>query len=262
MQPSIENHPTPARKIYDVEQVTSHIVSNVIKKSPETLRGRKCGDGRDRSSFIEAIFGSDLGYVFAAQSALRSLEKIDTGKEKDVIQATFEAVADSGQIFIHTDKHHGNEATLIGGCGANGVARRNLDGFGITDTDIEALDEVLATLDSQGKVEKDIYEGDHIEGAVLVVHGRDYGVRAMDVKNNTSVFIVQKDLVEDRFKQIAKNLSQKFDIEEGLLLERLLQSWNTHTGIIGGELAKLPDGTPLPTYQVAFDEQGKPVVSQ
>jgi hypothetical protein len=127
-----------------------------------------------------------------------------------------------------------------------------MDTFGLVQEDFAALDETLGELQQQGKVERAVYDGNHIEGAALLVHGTDIGVKAMDKVNNTSVFVLQVEMIQDRFTQIAKELAPQYGTAEKELFARMMERWQGQTGVIAANLAKLPDGTPLPMYDVSF----------
>jgi len=248
----------PVRRPYSIEKATTHIQSNIIQKTSRSMEGRKCGDGRDGQEFIEAIFGSDLGYGFAAQAALRDMGKVVPGKEAEALQSTLALVAgESGKTYVHTDNHQGNEGQLYGGCGANRVARENMLGFGLIPDDFTALDGVMKNLDEQGKVEKAVYKGNHIEGAVVLVKGRDFGIKANDQKENTSVFVATVDLIEDRLRLIARSLAPEYGVEENTLYDKIHIRWAAQTEIIRLNLAKIGENL-LPVFTAEFSSTGEP----
>ncbi|NMB84033.1 hypothetical protein GYA28_01970 [Candidatus Roizmanbacteria bacterium] len=248
----------PIRETYSREKVFTHIQKNLIRKTPETLVGRKCGDGRDDQNFMEALFGSDLGYVFACQAGLRDMEALKDKQPLTSITSILDLVSGNGDIYIHTDDHDNNEQSFIGGCGANKVARKHAEEFGITDDDFRALDGFLS--ENSNRIKKAVYRGGHKEGAVLIVSGKDYGVRGNDTENGTSVFVVQSDMVYDRLRQLTQSLSREYGLDEKELYTKIEERFKKQMGIIGDELAKLPDGTPLPSYSITFEADGTPIV--
>lgn len=257
-----EQKKPPVRQPMTELTFTSHIKDNIIKRTdPSAQIGRKCGDGRDEQNYMEAIFGSDLGYAFAAQAALRDLGKLKESKEGNALRKTLSIVAGEGQTYIHTDDHLGNEEQLFGGCGANKVARSNSSLFGLTQEDFSALDVVMEELNNNGKVERAVYKGDHNEGAVALVKGRDFSVRANDVKQGTSVFVATIDLIEDRLHDIAQKLSKDYETTEDELFRAMHARWQTQTEIIRKNLAHIK-GVALPVYTVEFSDTGEPSITK
>lgn len=209
--------------------------------------GRKCGDDRDKQKIAEAIFGADLGYVFGTQAALRQFNVFESNTEEEAINQTFEIVADGGLNYIHTDDGFSfNKDPYIGGCGANKVARKHKQEFGLIDTDFTALDNCIQN--RQNRLQQAVYTGGHSAQGVIRLWGDGHGIVSNDSLNQSSVFVLTPDLILQRIQKIATELADVYGINQKQLFNQIVSHCKNHSKIISGELAK-----GLPVFDVIID---------
>lgn len=241
------NPPSPDRT-----KISTHIQKNLIPISNQTM-GRRCGDGRDNQSIAEAIFGADLGYLYAAIAAMREVyeeqeKEIDAQKILYAVDKIVSKETD-GVIFVHTDNHN-DPGAIAAGCGFNKLARTNLK-FGLRDQDFRDVDSYLLEKQASGKLNHAVYTGAHTETSVLIIHSSDYSVKASDPSTGVSTFVLQKSLVDQECQLIAEELGTQFSIDASLLFDTLHRWLEKQT-----EETRLALAKDLPIYTVYIDKDG------
>jgi hypothetical protein len=148
------------------------------------------------------------------------------------------------------------------GCGHFGQILKDFVAYNLQKKDVEFLEEKLKFL-QKNNVLPVILEGDHNEGAVLIVKG-SFGVypRFMietdEGEKEVSVFVYQQTLVDERHRILAKKLIEDkavklFDnLDEEYLYEVLSEEGEIHLLETVSRLA-----SDLPLYEVVFDHSGR-----
>lgn len=212
------------------DQVKQHAAQNLIPISNDTL-GRRCGDGRDDQNIAEAIFGADLGYLYASIVAVRSMDEELATKEKvlELLEkvATVISQETAGEIYVHTDNHSDQTAIALG-CGFNKQARIN-SAYGLLPIDFEAIDEFLATKKDANMLNQAVYTGSHTEGSVVIVRSDNASIKANDVAHGTSVFVLQESLVLKRLHDIAESLATAYNLDVQALESELARVFQKQT---------------------------------
>ena len=230
----------------DTNTLQDYIKNNLISINSESL-GRRCGDGRDSQNIAEAVFGADLGYIYASIAAIHELNN-NTDIQTVVKTVIDEITKDtSGDIYIHTD-NHANPAVLAGGCGFNKQARNN-NKFGLKEEDFKIIDTELNKAKEHGNLNQIVYTGEHKEQAVIIVHSEYYSVKANNSESNMSIFVVQNSLIQQRLKNIALALSKMIGTDTDTVLKTLIKWWGIQT-----EETRLALATDKPVYTVTIDK--------
>lgn len=218
---------------YTQDQIQQHMAHNllVIDDAP----GRRCGDGRDGQGIAEALFGSDIGYFAAALPAMRETAQKESRSILNTQEELFEALdtivqtvsGPDEKVYVHTD-NHAEPDVVAGGCGFFKLMK-TVPEYGINPEDVKAIIAYLSKKQDEGKLVQAVYEGSHQEGAVVVVRSDSHSVRGNDMKNGTSVFVLQQTLVLEHLEDIASKLSQKYGLNKEQLSESMINWFNTQT---------------------------------
>jgi len=244
-------------------------VQLLVKENSYKVNGKnkffsRCIDGRYKNeSKVEenlpalAIPGADLGEL-----ALIIASANDFGLEIDyekVFESLIDVIGKLKKFSYHTDFYHGG---LVLGCGHFNQILKNFSAYNLKKNDVEFLDKKLRFLEKKG-VLPIVLEGDHKEGAVLIVKG-NFGVYPRFVieteegKKEVSVFVYQQTLIDQRHRVLAKKLIENkavklFDnLDEEYLYEVLSEEANIHFLETVNRLA-----SDLPLFEVFFDNFGR-----
>jgi len=220
--------------IYTQDQIQQHVARSllVINDAPS---GRRCGDGRDGQGIAEALFGSDIGYFAAALPALRETAQresrsiLNTQKELfDALNTIVQTVSGPEEkVYVHTD-NHAEPDIVAGGCGFFKLMK-TVPEYGMNTKDVKAIIAYLSNKQDEGKLIQAVYEGSHQEGAVVVVRSNSHSIRGNDMKNGTSVFVLQQTLVLEHLEDVASKLSQQYGLNKEQLSESMINWFNTQT---------------------------------
>lgn len=220
----------------------------------------RCIDGRysaDQDSAL-AYPGADLGelaLVYATANHYGFEVDRDT-----VLTVYLKLIGGPKKFAFHTD-HHANLAVPAGGCGFMKSLHAEPKTYFLEAEDIKKLDEQTSELLKKG-AQQSVLEGDHQEGAVLLVQG-NYGIYPQfDLRTDhgvkmVQVFIYHHTLVNTRHKELAKALIEAKAVQlpekcdEEYLYQALSDVAEQHLLEIAGKLAK-----GLPIFRVTFSEDG------
>ena len=153
---------------------------------------------------------------------------------------------------MHTDTH-GDRAVLCSGCGHIKLMKLNPTIYSLESQEIEFILKKCESACKKGAEETEL-QGDHQEGAVLIVKG-SYGIKPQFVKSQ--VFIVHQGLINERHRKLAEmlieskavTLPEKCDVE--YLYSAISEVTDNHLMETARQLAK-----DLPIYSVDFEESG------
>jgi hypothetical protein len=186
----------------------------------------------------------------------------DFGLEIDyekVFQSLIKVVGGIKNFSYHTDSHHGGLAL---GCGHFGQILKDFVAYNLQKKDVEFLEEKLKFL-QKNNVLPVILEGDHNEGAVLIVKGSfgiypRFMIETYEGEKEVSVFVYQQTLIDERHRVLAKNLIENKavklfnNLDEEYLYEVLSEEGENHLLETINRLA-----SDLPLYEVVFDHSGR-----
>lgn len=204
-----------------------------------------------------AIPGADLGEL-----ALLIACANDFGLEVDyekVFQSLVEVIGGLKNFSYHTDFHHGGLAL---GCGHFSQILKDFVAYNLQKRDIKFLEEKLKFL-QRNSVLPVILEGNHDEGAILIVKG-NFGVYPRFVieteegKKEVSIFVYHQTLVDERHRLLVKRLIDNkaiklFDgLDQEYLYEVLSQEAENHLLETVNRLA-----FDLPIFKVVFNNDGR-----
>lgn len=244
--------------LYSREQTLEHIKRNYRTSNlwnRREMKKRKCGDGRDNSFYGEGVFGGDIGYEMITLAAMRILLGNDVTNAREIAEFTLDILADGGRNYAHSDSHTPLaklQKTKTPGCGHFREAWLNPAAYGLTSQDLETIDE----LTGERNFEITDYEGGHQEGAVVIVEDPNIAVRALDIENNTSVFIINEGRIRKRLDQLAGEFAKKYHLKKKDVFRIFYEQWNSHTKTTKNILApnkevfilrEIKNGTPVLT---------------
>ena len=203
-----------------------------------------------------SIPGADLGEL-ALIIACANDFGFGVDQEK-IFQTLVEVVGGLKKFSYHTDSHHGGLAL---GCGHFSQILKDFVSYNLQKRDIKFLEEKLKFL-QRNSVLPVILEGNHDEGAILIVKG-NFGVYPRFVieteegKKEVSIFVYHQTLVDERHRLLVKRLIDNkaiklFDgLDQEYLYEVLSQEAENHLLETVKRLAK-----DLPVYDVVFKDNG------
>jgi hypothetical protein len=236
-----------SKLILDLAQVDELVRANRYRVDPKTKFIARCIDGRYPNSKdlpALAIAGADAGEValFLATSNIYGLE---LNGEK-IYQSLVKLLGEEKNLRVHSDNH---AKVFLGGCGHIREMGNNSDSYNLTNDQVDFIKKRFA------KIKEDILEGEHMEGAVLVLKG-DFGVYPNYVfktgggNKNAQVFVVHQSLIDERHKALIAMLAK--DSEQAQYIYQVLSS--TGEDHLFETAKRLAVG--LPIYQVEFEEDG------
>ncbi len=265
--------------ILSKEQVYELITANRYRVNPQERFLSRCIDGRydnniknqiskikstDQKSDIKkqlpalAFPGADVGQLATILAAGSGFGFAVDGK--NALKALLETVGGVSNFGFHTDRH-GDKKRVASGCGH--WKQINLDpaAYSLEKAQIDFVQNQLTQLKNKG-AEEIILEGDHHEGAVLMVKG-NWGILPRFIIETdggnleTQVFIYHQSLVDARHRALAiallhqKAVALPSGCDEDYLYHTLSETAENHLMETAKRLAK-----GLPIFQVKFEEDG------
>ena len=261
-----------AKIILNKAQVSQLVWDNRYPVKEEEKFLSRCIDGRyeknsklksqmsklENNNFLPALSipGADLGEL-----ALILATANDFGLAVDyekVFQSLIKVVGGLKNFSYHTDSHHGGLAL---GCGHFGQILKDFVAYNLQKKDIEFLEEKLKFLEKKDVLPV-ILEGEHLEGAVLLIKGDwavypRYYLATDEGKKLVEVFAYHQSLADERRKILAKRLIDDGAVvlypgcDEDYLYQVMSDEAENH---LFETLNRL--GKDLPIYSVVFDAQG------
>lgn len=202
-----------------------------------------CVDGRDHDHNAAAIPGADAGKIIEAVAALRDLQiPVDGALRGKLIDAVIQSVGGAERFRFHTDTHAEGTGR---GCGHLRLASQNPADYHLSSDDMPAVFERLEALKG-GEV---VLEGDHAEGAVIVLTDKSKGM--LHEALGTQAFVYHAAWDEERLARLADIIAEIPEVKESNksskeIYEMLLSVASLQRNFTLGQLAK-----GLPMYQVS-----------
>lgn len=247
--------------ILDQNQVDELVRANRYKVNEKTKFVSRCIDGRYVNSEDLpglAIAGADAGELAIIFATAREYGfEVDSEK---AYKALVEVVGGEKKLRFHTD-HHADPNLTLGGCGHIKQMEIDPDDYQMSKDEVEFIRDKAKSAIKKGAIEENL-EGDHMEGAVLIVTGpwsvqTQYVFKTSQGSHNGQVFVFQSSLVNARNRELAKKLVENKAVKlfEGCNEEYLYEVMSNVTENHLMETTKrLAIG--LPMYSVDFKLDG------
>ncbi len=242
--------------ILSLEQVNELVRENRYKINPKTKFISRCIDGRyanDENLPSLAFPGADLGEL-ALIMATGNSYGFDVDLDK-ALKSLIGVIGGDENFRLHTDSH-ADQNVPAGGCGHWKQINLDSKAYSLGGKEIDLIKKNL----NIGK--SIVLEGDHIEGAVLMVKG-GWGVypqahlETNQGKRLVEVFVYHQSLVDERHRVLAKELIKNKAVkfyngeDEDWLYNAFCEMSENHLMETARRLAK-----GLPIYEVIFEEDG------
>lgn len=252
-------------QIYELVSKNRYPVDNKTKFSSRCIDGRYPNKLKSQISKLKEINlpalafpGADVGEL-ALLYATANVYGFEIDGEK-ALKSLVEIIGGEKNFGLHTD-HHADPKKVALGCGHWKQINLDPDAYKLKKDQIDFIQKKLQALKKK-KVLEIILEGEHLEGAVLIVQGHwgvlprhrlqfDVGVNAVQV------FVYHQSLVDVRHRILAEKLIEKkatklFNgCDEEYLYQVLSEMAENHLMETAKRLAK-----GLPIYAVKFEDDG------
>lgn len=244
-----------------IDEVRKLITANKYKLDKSMRFFSRCIDGRyenETGLAPQAFPGADLGELAMVLATAKSYG-FDIDREK-VFETMIEVIGGKDKFAMHTDSH-GDRAKIASGCGH--FKQINLDpaAYKLDKEDVEFIVEKISIAKKAGS-EEVILQGDHMEGAILLVKGNWAVYPRFELgtdlgKKLVEVFVYHQSLTDEKHRELAKKLLEneavKFKLGEDkeYLYQIMSEVAENHLMETAKRLA--PD---LPVYSVNFEEDG------
>jgi hypothetical protein len=236
------------------------IEQNRYAVAPDTENNSRCVDGRYFAGMEIlpplAKPGADAGDFLTAFAALNRLGIYP--EERRVYQAVMAVVGGEKNFAFHTDTHAEHDHKGSGrGCGHIAQADGDPTAYGVTKADMNFIFNTLKQLKQKGARET-VLEGNHNEGAVIVIVGGDkYSIKPQGI-DGKQVFVYHAALDEKRLEALTRALYEEFKLAEAkITYNQLLEAVKYCAQKQLNETVKrLALSKGLPIYNASFNEQG------
>lgn len=250
-----------AKFILSLEEVRDLVSVNKYKVQSSRKFLSRCIDGRyqnEENLAAQAYPGADLGELAMILSTSRSFG-FEIDREK-VFKSLVKVLGGEKNFALHSD-HHGDKNKIASGCGH--FKQMNLDpqAYKLENDDLDFIAEKLGVVVKKGAKEV-ILEGDHIEGAILLVKG-GWGVLPRFVldtdqgRKEVEVFVFHQSLTDEKHRELAGELidskAVKFKLGEDAEYLYQVMSEVTENHLMETAKRLAPD---LPVFMVEFDKEG------
>lgn len=244
------------------EQIHELVSSNRYPVNPHTKFFSRCIDGRYLNTpnlqplAIPGADAGELAIILATANAYGF-----TVYEDKVVEALLATVGGVKNFCFHTDQH-ADQSLPAGGCGHLKQMKLDPPAYQMEPKQFDFIISKLSALKQKG-AQEDILEGEHMEGAVIIVSG-DYSLYPRFELQTTNggaplveVFVFHQSLVNDRHRILAQNLIDKDAVklfpgcDAEYLYEVLSDTTDNHLFETAKRLAK-----DLPLFGVNFQNDG------
>ena len=243
------------------EQIQVLVGKNRYAVNPDKKLLSRCIDGRylnDKNLPALAFPGGDLGEL-ALLAATGNAYGFEVDMKK-ALKTIVEVIGGVENFGIHTD-HHGDPKKKASGCGHWKQMKLDPATYGLEQKNI---DEIQKLIDGPRIKKANVItlDGDHLEGAVLMIKG-GWGIwprHKFNLNNGiyeAQVFVYHQSLVDERHRALCSAwLRQKAvkpyeGCDEDYLYQVLSEMAENHLMETAKRLAK-----GLPIYQVSFQNDG------
>jgi len=274
--------------ILSVEQVRELIIKNRYRVDDMTKFLSRCIDGRyqnklktqnskvktttQNSKTAEtnlpalAFPGGDVGEMALIMATANSYG-FEVDGEK-VYKTLNEVIGGEENFGFHTDRHampagRQGDAKAASGCGHWKQINLDPKAYSLEKAQIDFIQKKLNGLKKNKKIDEIILEGEHLEGAILLVRGNwgilpRYKIETDGGSQETQVFIYHQSLVDERHQTLCSAwLRQKAvklynGCDQDYLYEALSEMAENHLMETAKRLAK-----GLPIYAIVFEDDGE-----
>lgn len=249
------------KTILSKSQIIELVSENKYKVQENNRLFSRCIDGRYKNSDDLAPMGfpgADIGDLAVIFSVANNFG-FELDQEK-AYSSFLNVIGGAKNFQLHSD-HHNDQDIPGSGCGHFKQMQLDPKAYNIEQDQLDFIKKYLMDLKKKGAKEI-VLEGDHIEGAVLMVNG-NYSVKTRCVvetdhgMKETEVFIYHSTLVDERHRLLAKQLlaDKAVELYNGFdaeyLYDALSETSENHLMETAKRLAK-----GLPIYSVVFKEDG------
>ncbi len=246
--------------ILDKQQISDLVVANHYPVDPQRKFLSRCIDGRyDNNPNLPplAIPGGDAGELAVVFATGNTYGFEVDGKK--TFQTLVEVVGGVKNTQFHTDSH--SEAGIpAGGCGHLKQMILDPKAYAMEAEQIDLIKTLLSQAKNKGACET-ILHGEHLEGAVLQVRGKEsilprFTVEAGRGEREVEVFVYQASLVDARHRLLAQKLIANKavklynDLDADYLYQAISEVTEDHLMETAKRLAK-----GLPIYAVSFKDK-------
>lgn len=246
--------------ILNLNHIQELVSKNKYKVNHKTKFLSRCIDGRyENSQNLPALAfpGADVGEL-ALIFATANSYGFEVDKKK-VLESFLKVIGGEENFRLHTDSH-ADDKIPAAGCGHWKQVNLDPKAYNLEKDQIDFIKKTITTFVRPSQ--SCILEGDHLEGAVLLVRG-DYGVLPQfDIKTDqgvihVQVFVYHQTLVDQRHRQLAQELVKNKGVifkdgeDEEWLYNALSDVSEDHLMETAKRLAK-----GLPIYSVVFEKDG------
>jgi hypothetical protein len=249
------------KTILSLEEARELVQANRYKVEEGKNFLSRCIDGRyknDENLPPQAFPGGDLGELALILATARSYG-FEIDREK-TLKTLIDLIGGEKNFGFHSDRH-GDHDLLASGCGHFKQIKLDPTAYSLETEDLDFIKQKLEHVKKKGAKEI-ILEGDHMEGAILMVRGHwsvmtGYNLETEVGTRLVQVFVYSQTLTDEKHrklsKQLLKNKAVKFELgeDEEYLYNALSDMAENHLMETAKRLA--PDKL---IYQVDFEEDG------
>jgi len=253
-----------ANKALTLDEVRNLVATNSYEVTEKNKLLTRCIDGRYKNSPDLAPVGfpgGDIGQLAVIITAANNFGfEIDLEK---TFQSLIEVIGGKKNFGLHTDSH-GDPKKIASGCGHFKQINLDSKAYNLTKEQVDFIYKKVEEVKKAGANEV-VLQGDHLEGAVLLVYGNNKSVmNQFTVKGKTvQVFVFHQTLSDLGNRLLAKKLiADKAlilppELDENYLFISLSEIAEIHLMETATRLAK-----GLPIYKVNFEDDGETEIKE
>ena len=253
-----------------MDQIQELISKNRYRVNEKTKFLSRCIDGRYQNNLKSKISnlisnlpalafpGADIGEL-ALIFASGNIYGFEVDGQK-LLKSLIEIIGGESNFGLHSG-HHGDPKIIASDCDHYKMIKSDPEAYKMDKRQIEFIDKVLVELRKKGAQEI-ILEGEHLEGAILMVKGSwgilpRYRVETDGGGVEAQVFVYHQSLVDERHRALASTLLRQKAVklfggcDENYLYQVISETAENHLMETARRLAK-----GLPIYKVEFEDDG------
>lgn len=242
---SVKRKQETGKKILTFEDIDELVLQN---RFPVTKKNRhaRCIDGRYTSDTIGSLArpGADAGVMMELLAVNR---EYNIGLTHQLMEEIIVSVVKGyDNFYLHSDTHHKQDVL---GCGHINEAHKDPSAYQLEKSDMDYMDSFLVDAQHKGAINV-ILEGEHNEGAVLIIRGEHWSVAPIGktfVYHQALDDLRRKTLVDILLPYVDKSLK----VSKEYLYDILTQVADNQRLETVRRLA-----SQLPIYEVVFEKNG------
>lgn len=235
------------QEVFSLREIEKLVKKNRYKVNDDNKFKARCVDGRYVGDNLPPLArpGADAGSLM---EMLVANDTLSLGLQNKVVADILLSIVGGYTHFhFHTDRYY---PTKILGCGHIKEVLQDPEPYQLTEASAMFLQDFLQTVSDKGACIT-ILEGDHREGAVLIIRGKDWSVAS-----DNKLFVYHHTLDDERRKLIAHKMVLCIDptlqVREEYLYNMLSQIADNQRMETVNRLA-----AGLPIYQASFEKNGE-----